>query len=220
MGGIARFWQSAIGKKVVMAVTGILLIGFLVSHVLSNLLVLSEPAKLDAYAEWLRSFGAWLWVARAGLLGLAVLHVVAATQLTLAARRARPAGYRELRPQVSTYAARTMRAGGVLLLVFIVFHILHFTTGTVHPDFVPGQVGRNVIVGFRMAPWTAGFYALAMVALGLHLGHGVWSVFQTLGANHPRYNRLRVVLAVTLAVAVAGGFFAIPVGVLAGLAGR
>lgn len=220
MGAIARFWRSTIGKKVVMAVTGILLVGFLISHVLSNLLVFTDPAKLDAYAAWLRGFGAWLWVARAGLLGAAVLHVVAATQLTLAARRARPEGYRQLRPQAATYAARTMRVGGVLLAVFIVFHILHFTTGTVHPDFVHGEVGRNVLVGFRGAPITAGFYALTMVALGLHLGHGAWSAVQTLGGNHPRYNRLRVILGVTLAVVIAGGFLIIPIGVLAGLAGR
>lgn len=203
-----------------MALTGIILVGFLVTHVISNLLVFSDPAKLDHYAEWLRSFGVWLWVARAGLLGAAVLHVVAATQLTLAARRARPTGYRTLEPRAATYAARTMRVGGVLLLVFIVFHLLHFTFGTVHPAFVPGQVARNVVTGFRMAPWTAWFYAVAMVALGLHLGHGIWSVFQTLGASHPRYNRLRVLLGIALAVVIAGGFLIIPLGVLAGLAGR
>jgi succinate dehydrogenase / fumarate reductase cytochrome b subunit len=113
-----------------------------------------------------------------------------------------------------------MRVGGFILLFFIVFHILHFTTGTVHPDFVPGRVGENLIVGFQLQPAVAAFYIVAMGALGLHLSHGIWSSFQTMGLNHPRWNRSRLVLAWGLAIAIAGGLLVIPVGVLAGWAGR
>lgn len=220
MNWIGAFWRSQVGKKIIMAVTGILLVGFLISHMASNLLVFSAPDSLDHYAEWLRSLGPLLWVARVGLLSLAGLHIVAAFQLTQAARRARPERYARLTPAASSWGARSMRIGGLVLLFFIVFHILHFTTGTLHPDFVAGQVGRNVIVGFRMQPAVAAFYIVAMLALGLHLSHGIWSCFQTLGLNHPRWNRARTVTAWVLTIAIAGGLLAVPAGVLAGLAGR
>lgn len=216
MNWIRAFLRSLIGKKIVMAVTGILLVGFLVSHMASNILVFRDPESLDHYAEWLRSFGPLLWVARLGLLALAVVHVVLAVQLTRINRKARPEGYTRLVPSASTWGARTMRVGGFLLLFFIVFHILHFTTGTVHPDFVPGAVGRNLILGFQLQPAVAAFYIVAMLALGLHLSHGVWSFFQTLGLNHPHWNRARQVTAWVLALAIAGGLLVIPAGVLAG----
>jgi succinate dehydrogenase / fumarate reductase cytochrome b subunit len=115
-----------------------------------------------------------------------------------------------------------MRVGGVILLLFIVFHLLHFTTGTIFPGatFVPGAVGRNVIVGFETQPLVAGFYVVAMIALGLHLSHGIWSFFQTLGLNHPTWNRARRVTAWVLTIVIAGGLMAIPLGVMAGFAGR
>lgn len=220
MNWIRAFYRSLIGKKIIMAVTGILLVGFLASHMASNILVFKDPASLDHYAEWLRSFGPLLWVARLGLLALAVLHVVAAIQLTRLNQKARPVGYARLEPSASSWGARTMRIGGFLLLFFIIFHILHFTTGTVHPDFVPGRVGENLILGFQLQPAVAAFYIVAMLALGLHLSHGIWSFFQTLGLNHPHWNRARLVTAWVLTVAIAGGLLVIPVGVLAGLAGR
>lgn len=217
---VGAFYRSVIGKKILMAVTGILLVGFLLSHMASNVLVFKDPAALDAYAEWLRSFGPLLWVARLGLLGLAVVHVAMAVQLTALSRRARPVGYEQLEHRSSTLGARTMRVGGFVLLFFIIFHILHFTTGTVHPDFVPGRVGENLILGFQLQPAVAGFYIVAMLALGLHLSHGIWSFFQTLGLNHPRWQSARTALAWGLAILIAGGLLVIPIGVLAGLAGR
>lgn len=220
MNWIGAFWRSAIGRKMVMAVTGILLVGFLLSHMASNILVFTDPAALSEYAEWLRSFGPLLWVARLGLLGLAALHVWAALTLTRDNRRARPVGYAQYALSSSTWGARSMRVGGFILLFFIVFHILHFTTGTVHPDFVPGDVGGNLVAGFQLQPAVAAFYMVAMVALGLHLSHGIWSFFQTLGLHHPRWNRARQVTAWILTLAIAGGLLLIPVGVLAGLAGR
>ena len=132
------------------------------------------------------------------------------------ARRARPQAYSQAERRVSTYAARTMRWGGVLILVFIVFHILHFTTGTLHPDFYPGEVGRNLISGMQVQ-WTAAFYAVTMVAIGAHFWHGIWSVFQTLGLNHPAWNRTRTSIAVGLTLLVAGGFLSIPLAALFGL---
>jgi succinate dehydrogenase / fumarate reductase cytochrome b subunit len=213
-------WRSHVGRKITMAVTGILLVGFLLSHMASNILVFKDPAALDAYAAWLRGFGPLLWVARLGLLALAGLHVWSALALIRANREARPVGYARHALASSTWGARSMRVGGFILLFFIVFHILHFTTGTVHPDFVPGRVGGNLIAGFRLQPAVAAFYIVAMVALWLHLTHGVWSFFQTLGLNHPRWNRSRLVLAWALAIVIAGGLLVIPVGVLAGWAGQ
>lgn len=216
MNRIVALWQTAIGKKIAMAVSGVLLVLFLVSHMISNVTVFADPGHLDDYGRLLRSLGPLLWVARIGLLALAVVHVVAAWQLTRMAREARPAPYARQERAVSTYAARTMRWGGVLLLVFIVFHLLHYTFGTIHPDFRHGEVGRNLIVGMRSTP-VALFYAVSMVVLGLHLWHGTWSVFQTLGVNHPAWNRTRRVVTVLLAVLVAGGFFLIPLGALFGV---
>lgn len=220
MSWVTGFYRSVIGKKVIMAVTGILLVGFLLSHMASNILVFKDPAALDEYAAWLRSFGPLLWVARLGLLGLAVLHVLMALQLTALARRARPAAYEHLERRSSTLGARTMRVGGFVLLFFIVFHILHFTTGTVHPDFRHGEVGANLIRGFQLQPAVAAFYIVAMMALGLHLSHGIWSFFQTLGWHHPRWERVRLGVAWGLTILIAGGLLVIPIGVLAGLAGR
>jgi succinate dehydrogenase / fumarate reductase cytochrome b subunit len=216
MNRLLALWQTAIGKKVAMAVSGILLVGFLISHMASNVLIFVDPSKLDAYGEWLRSFGALLWVARAGLLAMVAVHILAAYQLTQMARAARPQPYARAEHRVSTYAARTMRWGGVLIAVFVVYHILHFTTGTLHPDFRPGEVGANLISGLQVT-WTAAFYAVVMVAIGAHFWHGIWSVFQTLGLNHPSWNRTRATVAVGLTVLVAGGFLSIPLAALFGL---
>ena len=159
-------------------------------------------------------------MARFGLLALALVHVLMAIQLTGLARKARPVGYEQLDYRASTLGARTMRVGGFILLFFVIFHILHFTTGTVHPDFVPGRVSQNVITGFQLQPAVAAFYIVAMLALGLHLSHGIWSFFQTLGLHHPRWQAARTVLAWGLTILIAGGLLVIPVGVLAGWAGR
>lgn len=215
MNRLAALWQSTIGKKVAMATTGIVLIAFLISHVISNVLIFSNPEHLDHYAAWLRSLGPALWIARAILLGCVIVHIVAAYQLTMRARAARPVAYDRYERQVSTYAARTMRWGGVLLIVFIVFHILHFTTGTFLPGFRAGQVGANVKLGFQSTP-VAIFYLVSMLALGLHFSHGIWAAFQTLGANHPAYHRSRRIIAWTLAILVAGGFASIPAAALLG----
>ena len=217
MNRLLRFWRSTIGKKVAMAITGAILIGFLVSHVLANLLILTgKPDGINAYAAFLRTQPPLLWGGRVVLLGAVILHVIAALQLTRLDRAARPVGYAKMAPQTSTFASRTIRWGGLLILLFVVYHILHFTTGTVHPDFVHGDPYRNVIVGFDVK-WVAAFYIVAMVAVGLHLYHGTWSAFRTLGLVQPSANPLKRRVATVLAIGIWLGFTLIPVAVITGM---
>lgn len=213
---VVEFYRSTIGKKVVMAVTGVVLVGYVVVHVLGNLLVFRGPEAINAYAELLKSSALVLWSVRAILLTSFVLHVHSAWSLTRLGLAARPEGYQRLVRQSSTWSARSMRVGGVILLVFVVFHLLHFTTGTVHPAFSPLDVYNNVLIGFGV-PWVVGFYLVAMIALGLHLHHGIWSAFQTLGLNHPHLNPARRAFATVVAILVAAGFISIPLAVAFGL---
>jgi succinate dehydrogenase / fumarate reductase cytochrome b subunit len=191
------------------------LVVYVVGHMTGNLLAFQGRARLDGYAHFLQSSAPILWTVRTVLLLATILHIHSAYSLTRDARAARPAGYARRDVLISTVGSRTMRWGGVLLLVFIVYHILHFTTGTVHPDFVRGQVYDNLVTGLRV-PAVAVFYLLAMLALALHLSHGAWSLFQTLGLTHPRLERGRRGLAVVLAIVVPAGFAAIPLAVLLG----
>jgi succinate dehydrogenase / fumarate reductase cytochrome b subunit len=212
--------RSSLGLKIVMAVTGLILFGFVVAHMIGNLQVYLGPEAMDEYAVFLRSLlhGTGLWIARAVLLVAAGLHIWSAWRLTMINRAARPVGYREVERRESTYASRTMRWSGVIVLLFIAYHLLHFTFGApfVHPHFVPGAVYHNFVTGFR-SPLVSGFYVLAMLALGLHLYHGAWSFMQTLGLSHPRYNNLRHGLATLLTVVVVAGNISFPVAVLTGL---
>ena len=200
-----------------MAATGLVLYGFVVGHMLGNLQVYLGPEAINAYGEFLQHFlhGQGIWIARATLLLAVALHVWAAVSLTLANWSARPLGYREWQARQSTYASRTMVWSGPLLAAFIVFHLAHFTVGNAHPDFVRGDVFRNVVVGFQN-PFASAFYILAMLALGLHMYHGFWSMLQTLGLSHPRWNRVRRGLSLLLAGAVIAGNISIPLAVLTG----
>jgi len=212
------FVASTIGRKAVMATTGLVLFGFILVHLAGNLTLYIGPEAINAYGAFLRSFvhGAGLWIARAVLLTCAVLHVWSATSLTLDSWAARPKGYKRWTAKDSTYASRTMRWGGLILFFFIIFHILHFTLGTVHPDFVPGDVYHNVVAGFRVWPVSA-FYIVSMVLLALHLDHGVWSMCQTLGwTSHPRYKRWARGAALAFALVVGIGNCSFPIAVLAG----
>jgi succinate dehydrogenase / fumarate reductase cytochrome b subunit len=200
-----------------MAASGLLLYGFVVGHMLGNLQVFLGPEAINAYAEFLQDFlhGQGVWIARGALLLAVALHVWAALSLTLANAAARPLGYREWQARESSYASRTMVWSGPLLLVFIVYHLLHFTVGNAHPDFVRGDVFRNLVVGFQN-PFASAFYILAMLALGLHMYHGFWSMLQTLGLSHPRWTRVRRGLSLLLAGAVVAGNISIPLAVLLG----
>ncbi len=219
MTSLGRFLSSSIGQKIVMALTGLILFGFVLVHMLGNLQVYLGPGKLDEYGAALRKLPALLWGARAVLLTAALAHAWAAWSLTRASRAARPVAYRQRRNVASTgsgYASHLMRWGGVTLLLFIVYHILHFTVGSVHPSFIEGGVHHNFVTGFQV--WYVSlFYVLAMGALGLHLYHGVWSMLQTLGLNHPRYNALRRTCAAAFTALVVAGNVSFPIAVLVGL---
>jgi len=211
-----RFWTSSIGQKVVMAASGAILFGFVLGHLAGNLQVYLGPAAINAYGEKLRHFPALLWAARIVLLLAVGLHIASAWSVSRASQKARPVAYRERENRESTYASRTMRWGGVIILLFVIYHLMHFTFGNAHPDFIPGDVFHNFVVGFQNV-WVSGFYIAAMIALGLHLYHGVWSMMQTLGLSDPRYNHLRHALATLVAVVVVVGNISFPLAVLTGL---
>jgi succinate dehydrogenase / fumarate reductase cytochrome b subunit len=212
------FLESSIGRKVVMAVTGFILFAYVLLHLIGNLQVYVGPEALNHYAEFLHTMlhGAGIWIARGILLAAVVLHIWSATSLTLSSRRARPRGYQEQKWREATYASRTMRWSGVILFFFIVYHILHLTTGTLNPSFIEGDVYHNFVAGFRVVPVSI-FYIIAMIFLGLHLRHGVWSMFQTLGVSHPRYIRIAHVGAWIFAALVVVGNISFPLAVLAGI---
>jgi succinate dehydrogenase / fumarate reductase cytochrome b subunit len=207
------FWRSTVGKKVVMGLTGLIMIAWLILHLLGNLQIFAGADTINRYAALLHGPGHELLLAmRVGLLLAVGLHIVAAVQLTLLDRAARPVGYARKAPQAATLASRTLRWGGVLIVVFIVYHLMHFTWGTVHPDFVPGDVYHNMVTGFRR-PLVVVFYLAALAALGLHLYHGAWSSFRSLGAARPQAHPLHRPIALALALGIWLGLSAIPVAV-------
>ena len=214
---LLTFWRSTIGKKVVMGVTGVLGLGFVIGHMAGNLQAFSGAEKIDAYGALLHGpLHELLLIARVVLVASVILHIVAAFQLTMISRAARPIDYAARKPQVSTLASRTLRWGGVLLLVFIVFHILHFTIGSVHPAFVDGKVYQNLANGFDVK-WVAVFYLVAMAALGMHLFHGAWSSMRTLGVAKQKARPLQRVVPLVLAVVISLGFAAVPLAFLLGV---
>jgi len=198
-----------------MALTGAIGVGYVVAHMLGNLQVFEGAEKINAYAALLKSNLGLLWTVRSILIAAVVLHIVAAYQLARTSQKSRPVGYKRWRAVGSDFASRTMRWTGPLLGLFIVYHLLHMTTGAVHPDFVEGDVYHNVISGFRVW-YVSVIYIIAMLALSVHLYHGAWSMFESLGINHPKYNRLIRALATILTVIVVVGFIAIPAAVLLG----
>jgi len=210
---LCRFTRSNIGLKVLMALTGVILAGFVLAHVSGNLLVFAGEAKMNAYAHMLKSNAGVLWGARAVLLGSVLIHIVSAIRLVKRRSDARPVGYGVKEPHGSTYAARTMFWSGPFLALFIVYHLLHFTVGAAHPKFDEQNAYQNVVVGFSSLPVVA-VYLLAMTCLCLHLSHGVWSLLQTLGINRPNWERALRRLAILYGVAVCAGFISIPLAVL------
>lgn len=222
-GGARALWQTSIGKKWVMAVTGLLMLAFLLLHMLGNLKIFFGPRDFDHYAAWLRTIGepvlhgAWfLWISRAVLLVAVVLHVTAAAQLSRRDLRARPVRYAHGQRARASFATRTMRWGGVTLALFIVWHLLDLTAGVVNPQFQKGHVYANVYHDFHHW-WSNVIYVVAMVMLGLHINHGFWSASQTLGINSPTRDRVIKATGSTLAVVIAAGFIMVPVGVMTGI---
>lgn len=209
------FYRTTVGKKVIMAVTGIVLFGFLIGHMIGNLQFFLGRDVINAYAEKLHSLGALLWVIRLGLLAAVVLHIVAAAQLWSLQRTARPVGYYKKQNVGSTYASRTMYWSGPILAAFIIYHLLHLTTGTVHPGFEPLNAYDNMVIGFQK-PLVSLFYMIAMALLGMHLYHGLWSMFQSLGFAHPTYTPKLKTFAKLFSIVLVLGFIALPIAILAG----
>ena len=207
-----------VGKKVVMGVTGLIGVGFVILHSLGNLLIFQGSTALNAYSHLLKSSAELLWGLRITLIVAVTLHVIAAIQLTRQSRAARPYGYIRHETQVATVASRTMRWGGALLLVFIVFHILHFTRGAIRPAgvFSREDVYTNVVTSFRIW-WVALFYVVAMVALGFHLFHGAWSSMRSIGLSPPSPRPLHRRLSLAIAILVWAAFTSVPVAVFTGL---
>jgi succinate dehydrogenase / fumarate reductase, cytochrome b subunit len=220
---IGAFYRSAIGKKAIMAVSGVFLFGWILAHMLGNMKLYLGPEHLNSYASWLREIGGpfipqtyALNITRGLLLVAAWLHIQAATQLTLMNRRARPVAYNQRHYVEASYAARTMRWGGVIIILFVFYHLGHLTFGTLHPDFIQGDPYHNVVAGFQVW-WVSAFYIVANLALGLHLYHGLWSMFNSLGLNHPKFNAWRRVFATLFALVITLGNISFPIFVLIGV---
>ncbi|MFG1887911.1 succinate dehydrogenase cytochrome b subunit [Micromonospora sp. NPDC049051] len=217
--------RSSVGLKAVMAVTGIILVSFLIAHMLGNLKIFTGAASFDHYAHWLREIGTpllpgvwFLWIMRIGLVVAAVGHIWAATALAVRARAARPVRYAHRKKVQGSYAARTMRWGGVIILLFVVYHILDLTTGTLNPVGDPNRPSANVVADFAPERWYVTlFYTLAVVALGFHLRHGLFSALRSLGQQTPSGERRARAVALGFSVALCAGYLAVPFAVLTGL---
>jgi succinate dehydrogenase / fumarate reductase, cytochrome b subunit len=225
MGWPVRFYRSAVGKKWVMALTGIAWMGYVFVHMVGNLKLYMGADDLNHYAEFLRELlvpllprTVTLWLLRIGLIAAFVLHVHAAYGLTMMNQRARAENkYVAKRDwQAASSASRSMRWTGVAILLFLVWHLADLTWGTVNPDFVRGDVYRNLVASFER-PLVSGVYIAANLALGLHLFHGSWSIFQSMGINNPRWNSWRRAFAVGFAGVVVVGNLSFPIAVLTGI---
>ena len=222
---LVQLYRSALGKKYVMAITGIIGMGYVFAHMIGNLKVYLGPDAIDHYGEWLRTGllvpivpeTYTLWIMRLVLIAALVLHVHAAYALTVMNRKARPEPYASRRDYVAAdFASRTMRWTGVIVLLFLAYHLADFTWGTVNPGFERGQVYRNLVASFSQ-PAVAALYIVANIALGVHLYHGVWSLFQSLGVNGRRIAGARRGFAVAFTALIVLGNVSFPVAVLTGI---
>jgi succinate dehydrogenase / fumarate reductase cytochrome b subunit len=204
--------QTTIGKKVIMAISGVIIVGFTIGHFLGNLNLYLGPEAMDGYAEKLQSLPPLVWGTRLVLLFAFGAHISSALSLWVRNAKARGSRYKKHQDLATDYAARTMYWSGPILLLFVVYHLLHFTILPAHP----GEVYRNVVEGFQQ-PLIAGVYIAGNLALGFHIFHGIFSAFQTLGANHPRYNTYRRDAAIAISAAITIGNLSFPISVLAGI---
>lgn len=223
MAAAVTLYQSTIGKKVIMAVSGLILVGFVVAHIFGNLKIFEGREKFNNYGLFLRSVGAplfanesLLWVARLVLLAAVGLHMLMAYQLVQRNNAGRQVRYARTNRVQASYASLTMRWGGVIILLFIVYHLLDLTFGVVNPAYEYGDIYNNVIASFSN-PLVSIFYIVSMFAVGSHLYHGVWSMFQTLGLNSRLYTRLLRWVSIGVAAVVVLGAISIPIAVLTGI---
>ncbi len=214
-----RFYQASIGKKVVMAATGVVLFGYLVGHLAGNMQVYLGQEQMDKYAAFLHSMPPLLWGVRVLLLVCVVMHIVASIQLARLKQEARPERYAKKQAIGSSYASRTMMWSGPIIAAFVIYHILDLTTGAANTmQYRELHAYENLVYSFRRIPVSA-FYIFAMLLLGTHLYHGLWSMFQSLGFSHPRYTPLVKRAAAWVAILLGAGFISIPIAVMTGLVG-
>lgn len=228
MSNVLSFYRSAIGKKAVMAVTGIVFWGFVLLHMIGNLKIFEGAQGFNHYAAYLREVltpavpeTGVLWAIRIVLFVSLAFHVHATIALTRLNRQARPVGYEQRHVVQAGFAERTMRWSGFAILAFLVYHILHFTTGTLHRNFQGHEGGtfhvfENVTFAFQTW-WVVGIYLVASALVGMHLYHGLWSLFQSLGWNHPHYNPWRRNFAITFSLLIGLGFAVTPLLVFVGI---
>jgi succinate dehydrogenase / fumarate reductase cytochrome b subunit len=217
-------YATSVGKKYVMAITGIIGLGYVIAHMVGNLKMFIGEEDINHYGEFLRELlvpilprTVTLWLMRFVLIGAVLLHIHASWSLTVLNHKARPVKYQGPRDyQIANFASRTMRWTGVIVLLFIVWHLADFTWGWVNPDFVRGSIYRNVDASLSRLP-VAALYIVANIALGIHIFHGTWSLFQSMGWSNPRFNQWRRLLAVGTATIITVGNVAFPVAVLAGI---
>lgn len=212
-------YDTTIGKKAVMALSGLVLFGFVIGHMIGNLQVFAGPEKLNAYAAFLKGTPALLWGTRIVLVAAVLAHIATSAQLWSRSNEAKAGGYRVKKTRATNYAALTMMLSGPIVLLFIIFHLAHFTypgLGLGAAEFSHTDVYSNVVSSFRV-PWVAGIYIVANLLLGFHLHHGAWSLFQSLGLSHPRYDDKRKNLARGLATFVVAGNVIMPLAVLTGI---
>ncbi len=214
---IVTFWQSTNGKKAVMAVTGALMFLFIIGHLLGNLLIFEGQASINAYARFLHFDTSLLWIIRSTLIVAILLHILATIQLGVRNWKARPVGYSRKQAINSSYASRTMYWSGPIVLAFIIFHLLQFTAGYIHPEakFIAGDVYHNLVSGFQVW-WVSAWYIFAITLLGFHLRHGLWSMFQSVGLAHPRHTQNMKRAAFWIATLIVLGYISIPISILLG----
>jgi succinate dehydrogenase / fumarate reductase, cytochrome b subunit len=213
---VARFYESTIGKKAIMAVTGLILFGYLIAHMLGNLQIFLGSDVLNHYAEALHGNPPLLWTVRVVLLVAVILHIWASVSLAKLKSEARPLAYVKRSNLNSSWASRTMMLSGPIVAAFVIFHLLHLTTGTIHPQFVPLRPYENLVTGFLVVPFALAYVAV-MIFIGFHLSHGIWSMFQSLGFSHPRYTPMIKKFAAIFSWILIAGFISVPLAVLAGL---
>jgi succinate dehydrogenase / fumarate reductase cytochrome b subunit len=215
---MVSFWQSTNGKKVVMALTGVMMFLFVIGHLLGNLLVFAGRARINAYAQFLHFDDSLLWIVRSTLIIAAGMHVVVTIQLAFRNKKARPISYLRKEAINSSYASRTMYWSGPIVLAFVIFHLLQFTAGYIHPEtrFIPNDVYHNLVTGFRVW-WVSAWYVFSISLLGLHLRHGLWSMLQSIGLAHSlRKERALKQVALIVAVLIVLGYISIPISILLG----
>ena len=227
MNVVAAFFKSSLGKKYVMAISGVGLFVFVVGHMIGNLQIFLGPESINRYGSFLQSLGELLWVARITLIVLVLLHIWSAVKLSAENRAARPVGYAELKPVGSSYASRTMLMSGLIIAAFIIYHLLHFTVqapinGTgrdfvqLHDEKGRHDVYRMMVMGFSVW-YVSVFYIIGMVLLSLHLSHGVSAMFQSLGLKNRNWKPFIDGFAKVIAIVLLVGYCSIPIAVLLGI---